>query len=132
MVAAVAGSWLAPYPYDEMNIMSRLQPPGGPISGSAPTSSAATWFSRTLVGTGSSLVMGRRRHGAEPAGRRAAGGWSAGYKGGRVGEAIMRAMDVLMSFPPILLGILVLAVTPPASGRPSPPSASSMCRRWSA
>lgn len=112
VVAAVAGSWLAPYPYDEMNIMSRLQPPG-----------AEFWFgtdefgrdvfSRTLVGTGSSLVMGV----AATALSLLAGvplGLIAGYKGGRVGEAIMRAMDVLMSFPPILLGILVLAVTPPA------------------
>ncbi|CAO3440683.1 ABC transporter permease [Azospirillum endophyticum] len=111
-VAAVAGSWLAPYPYDEMNIMNRLQPPG-----------AEFWFgtdefgrdvfSRTLVGTGSSLVMGV----AATALSLLAGvplGLIAGYKGGRVGEAIMRAMDVLMSFPPILLGILVLAVTPPA------------------
>lgn len=112
VVAAVAGSWIAPYPYDEMNIMSRLQPPG-----------AEFWFgtdefgrdvfSRTLVGTGSSLVMGV----AATALSLLAGvplGLIAGYKGGRVGEAIMRAMDVLMSFPPILLGILVLAVTPPA------------------
>jgi peptide/nickel transport system permease protein len=41
-------------------------------------------------------------------------GLVAGYRRGRVDEAIMRAMDVLMSFPPILLGLLVLAVTTPA------------------
>jgi peptide/nickel transport system permease protein len=27
---------------------------------------------------------------------------------------IMRTMDVLMSFPPILLGLLILALTPPS------------------
>jgi peptide/nickel transport system permease protein len=37
-----------------------------------------------------------------------------GYWRGRVDELVMRAMDVLMSFPPILLGLLVLSVTPPA------------------
>ncbi|MBY6264382.1 ABC transporter permease [Azospirillum sp. 412522] len=111
-VAAVAGSWLAPYPYDEMNIMSRLQPPGADFWFGTDEFGRDV-FSRTLVGTGSSLVMGV----AATALSLLAGvplGLVAGYKGGRAGEAIMRAMDVLMSFPPILLGILVLAVTPPA------------------
>ncbi|MFP5515748.1 MAG: ABC transporter permease [Alphaproteobacteria bacterium] len=112
VVAAVAGSWLAPYPYDEMNILSRLHPPG-PDFWFGTDEFGRDVFSRTLVGTGSSLVMGV----AATALSLLAGvplGLVAGYKGGRVGEAIMRAMDVLMSFPPILLGILVLAVTPPA------------------
>ncbi|MDR6772299.1 ABC transporter permease [Azospirillum sp. BE72] len=112
VVAAVAGSWLAPYPYDEMNILSRLQPPGADFWFGTDEFGRDV-FSRTLVGTGSSLVMGV----AATALSLLAGvplGLVAGYKGGRVGEAIMRAMDVLMSFPPILLGILVLAVTPPA------------------
>ncbi|AWU96775.1 ABC transporter permease [Azospirillum ramasamyi] len=112
VVAAVAGSWLAPYPYDEMNILSRLQPPG-PDFWFGTDEFGRDVFSRTLVGTGSSLLMGV----AATALSLLAGvplGLVAGYKGGRVGETIMRAMDVLMSFPPILLGILVLAVTPPA------------------
>ena len=111
-VAAGAGSWLAPYPYDEMNILSRLQPPG-PDFWFGTDEFGRDVFSRTLVGTGSSLLMGV----AATALSLLAGvplGLVAGYKGGRVGETIMRAMDVLMSFPPILLGILVLAVTPPA------------------
>lgn len=111
-VAAVAGSWLAPYPYDEMNILSRLQPPGADFWFGTDEYGRDV-FSRTLVGTGSSLTMGV----AATALSLLAGvplGLIAGYKGGRIGEAIMRAMDVLMSFPPILLGILVLAVTPPA------------------
>jgi peptide/nickel transport system permease protein len=41
-------------------------------------------------------------------------GLLAGYLRGRTDELIMRAMDVLMSFPPILLGLLILAVTPPS------------------
>jgi peptide/nickel transport system permease protein len=40
-------------------------------------------------------------------------GLLAGYARGWLDEAIMRVMDVLMSFPPILLGLLILAVTPP-------------------
>lgn len=109
---AAAAAFIAPYPYDEMNILARLKPPG-----------TAHWFgtdeygrdvlSRTLVGTRPTLIMG---FGATafslligvPL------GLVAGYRRGRIDEAIMRTADVLMSFPPILLGLLVLAVTTPA------------------
>jgi peptide/nickel transport system permease protein len=112
MALALAAPLIAPYPFDEMRILVRLKPP-----------SAAHWFgtdefgrdvlSRTLVGARLSLLMG---FGATlislvigvPL------GLIAGYRRGRIDEGIMRAMDVLMSFPPILLGLLILAVTPPA------------------
>ncbi|TKX69080.1 ABC transporter permease [Halorubrum sp. SP9] len=38
----------------------------------------------------------------------------AGYIGGNVDDAIMRSMDVLMSFPPILLALTVVAVLGPS------------------
>src|SRR5882672_5145293 len=41
-------------------------------------------------------------------------GLIAGFKRGRIDEWLMRAMDVLMSFPPIMLGLLVLAATTPS------------------
>jgi peptide/nickel transport system permease protein len=109
---AAAAAFIAPYPYDEMNILVRLKPP-----------STVHWFgtdeygrdvlSRTLIGARPTLIMG---FGATafslligvPL------GLVAGYRRGRVDEAIMRTTDVLMSFPPILLGLLVLAVTTPA------------------
>jgi peptide/nickel transport system permease protein len=109
---ATAAPWIAPYSYDEMSIMARLKPP-----------SAAHWFgtdefgrdvlTRVLIGARPTLYMG---FGATafslligvPL------GLVAGYARGRVDEAIMRTADVLLSFPPILLGLLVLAVTTPA------------------
>jgi len=109
---AFAAPWIAPYPYDEMAILSRLKPP-----------SMAHWFgtdefgrdvlSRVLIGARPTLTMG---FGATilslligvPL------GLIAGYRRGRIDEAIMRTADVLLSFPPILLGLLVLAVTTPA------------------
>jgi peptide/nickel transport system permease protein len=109
---AVLAPLIAPYPYDEMSVFARLKPP-----------SAAHWLgtddfgrdvlSRTLMGARLSLFMG---FGATaiclcvgvPL------GLFAGYLRGRADELIMRAMDVLMSFPPILLGLLILAVTPPS------------------
>jgi peptide/nickel transport system permease protein len=41
-------------------------------------------------------------------------GLAAGYFRGWVDELLMRAADVLMAIPAIMLGLLVLAVTPPA------------------
>jgi len=103
---------IARYPYDEMNILMRLNRP-----------SIAHWLgtdefgrdvlTRMLIGARLSLFMG---FGATVISV-AFGvplGLLAGYHRGRIDEVIMRVMDVIMSFPPILLGLLVLAVTPPA------------------
>jgi peptide/nickel transport system permease protein len=44
-------------------------------------------------------------------------GLCAGYAGGRVENAIMRTVDVLMAFPSLLLGLTVLAVLGPGLGK---------------
>jgi peptide/nickel transport system permease protein len=103
---------IVPYPYDEMNVLSRFKPP-----------SAAHWFgtddfgrdvlSRTLMGARLSLFTGLGAT-AICLGLGVPIGLLSGYARGRLDEFIMRAMDVLMSFPPILLGLLILAVTPPS------------------
>jgi peptide/nickel transport system permease protein len=112
LIAAIAGPSIAPYVYDEMNFLSRLQPPG-PEFWFGTDEFGRDVFSRTLVGTRESLIMGFSATAISlvigmPM------GLIAGYKRGRIEELIMRSSDVLLSFPPILLGILVLAVTPPA------------------
>jgi peptide/nickel transport system permease protein len=104
--------WIAPHPWDTISIRTRFQPP-----------SMTYWFgtddygrdvlSRLLMGGRLSLAMGI---GATlisvligvPA------GLAAGYFGGKVDELLMRVADVLMAIPAIMLGLLVLAVTPPA------------------
>jgi peptide/nickel transport system permease protein len=112
VAVAVVATFVTPYPYDEMNILVRLKPP-----------SEAHWFgtdeygrdvlSRTLIGARPTLLMG---FGATALSLLVGVplGLVAGYRRGRIDEAIMRTMDVLMSFPPILLGLLVLAVTTPS------------------
>ncbi|MBZ0147050.1 MAG: ABC transporter permease [Pseudorhodoplanes sp.] len=103
---------IAPYPFDGMSILNRFKPP-----------SAQHWFgtdefgrdvlSRTLYGARLSLIIG---FGATlislvigvPL------GLIAGFKRGRIDEWLMRGTDVLMSFPPIMLGLLVLAATTPS------------------
>lgn len=94
-----------------MNLLERFAAP-----------SLAHWFgcdeygrdvlTRVLYGAHSSLMMGVLATLISVA----AGvplGLVAGYKRGRVDELIMRGMDVLMFFPPIMLGLLILAVTQP-------------------
>lgn len=103
---------IAPYPFDGMSLLNRFKPP-----------SAQFWFgtdeygrdvlSRTLYGARLSLIIG---FGATvislvigvPL------GLIAGFKRGRIDEWLMRGTDVLMSFPPIMLGLLVLAATTPS------------------
>jgi peptide/nickel transport system permease protein len=70
-------------------------------------------LSRLLMGTRLSLAMGI----SATAVSLAIGvpiGLAAGYFRGWVDEVLMRVADVLMAVPPIMLGLLVLAVTPPA------------------
>jgi peptide/nickel transport system permease protein len=112
IVIAAFAPLIAPYPFDGMSIVNRFKPP-----------SAQHWFgtdeygrdvlSRTLYGARLSLVIG---FGATlislvigvPL------GLIAGFKRGRIDEWMMRGADVLMSFPPIMLGLLVLAATTPS------------------
>lgn len=112
MVVALAAPYIAPYPFDGIVLTQRFQPPG-----------AQHWFgtddygrdvlSRTLLGAGLSLLIGILATMLSlvigvPI------GLFAGYRRGAVDGWLMRAMDVLMSFPPIMLGLLVLAVTQPS------------------
>ena len=104
--------WIAPHPWDTISMRTRFLPPN-----------ATYWLgtdeygrdvlSRLLMGTRLSLAMGV----GATAFSLAIGvpiGLAAGYFRGWIDEALMRAADVLMALPPIMLGLLVLAVTPPA------------------
>ena len=104
--------FIAPHPWDTISIRARFQPPN-----------ATYWLgtddygrdvlSRLLMGARLSLAMG---FGATllsvaigiPV------GLVAGYARGKIDEILMRAADVLMAIPAIMLGLLVLAVTTPA------------------
>ena len=109
---AVLGPWIEPYPFDEFDVVARLEAP-----------SLAHWFgtdefgrdvlSRLMHGAGYSLAMGFGATAISlviglPLGLVAA------YFGGFVSAAIMRLIDLLIAMPPILLGLLILAVTSPS------------------
>lgn len=104
--------WIAPHPWDTISMRTRFLAPN-----------ATYWFgtdeygrdvlSRLLMGARLSLAMGI----SATAVSLAIGvpiGLLAGYFRGWVDEVLMRGADVLMAVPPIMLGLLVLAVTPPA------------------
>ncbi|MGY6635461.1 MAG: ABC transporter permease [Alkalilacustris sp.] len=112
VVLAVLAPWIAPHPWDTIAIDSRFLAP-----------SATHWLgtdefgrdvlSRLLMGARLSLGLGI----SATVVSLAIGvpiGLAAGYFGGRTDEVLMRLCDVLMAVPPIMMGLLVLAVTPPA------------------
>ncbi|MBK5928646.1 peptide ABC transporter permease [Rhodobaculum claviforme] len=112
VVLGLLAPWIAPHPWDTISIDTRFQPP-----------SATYWLgtdefgrdvlSRLLMGTRLSLALGV----SATVVSLAIGvpiGLAAGYFGGKTDEALMRLCDVLMAVPPIMMGLLVLAVTPPA------------------
>ena len=112
IVLAAAGPWLAPFPFDQFDMRARFALPG-----------SLHWFgtdefgrdvlSRVLAGAPYSLIMG---FGATSISL-AIGvplGLLAAYHRSALGELIMRTVDLMISVPPILLGLLILAVTEPS------------------
>lgn len=111
IVLAFVGPWVSPYAYDQMDIVARLKPP-----------SADHWagtdeygrdvLTRTLLGTRTSLFIG---FGATLVSLvlGVTFGLIAGYRRGLTGEVIMRLMDVMMAFPPLILVLMIVALTEP-------------------
>ena len=99
---------VAPYSATDQNILSRLKPP-----------TAAHWLgtdqfgrdvlSRVLLGGQSSLILGIGAI-ALALGIGVPLGIAAGYFGGVVDDVLMRATDVFMSFPSLLMALLVITV----------------------
>ncbi|WFB35323.1 ABC transporter permease [Kiritimatiellota bacterium B12222] len=108
MIACVAGPWISPYNFDEMDLMNTHQPPN-----------ATHWLgtdeigrdllTRTLVGgrisfavalaaTGVSLVIG------------VSYGGISGFVGGKTDALMMRVVDVLYALPFTLLVILLITL----------------------
>jgi len=103
---------VAPFPFDQMHIRDRLSPPS--LTYLAGTDEyGRDVFSRVLIGSQLSIALGLVATGISMA----VGvplGLFAGYRPGLLSETLMRVLDVMMSFPPIMLVLLILAVTPPS------------------
>ncbi len=115
LTLAMFGPALSPYELDALQLEQRLMPP-----------SAAHWLgtdefgrdvlSRVLNGAQSSLLMG---FGATAVSLLIGVplGLVAGYYRGWADEAIMRVVDIMISLPPIILGLLILSADIPAVRR---------------
>lgn len=112
IVLAVIGPWITPYNPFVFAVQLRFSPPS--LSHPFGTDEfGRDVFSRVLSGARYSLAMGFGAMAISVA----VGvplGLLAAFHRGFVEVAIMRAVDLLISLPPILLGLLILAVTPPS------------------
>jgi peptide/nickel transport system permease protein len=109
---ALAAGWLAPYDPLRLSLAERLQPPG-----------AAHWFGTDEMGRD---ILTRVMYGARISLRIGfvviliAGGIGsvlgavAGFYGGRVDNLIMRVMDVILSFPSLVLAMALAAAMGPS------------------
>ena len=111
VAAALVGTWFTPYDPTAFAVRVRLQAPSA-LHPFGTDEFGRDVLSRVLAGAHLSLATG---FGAMvislligvPLGLIAA------FHRGAVQEIIMRAVDLLIALPPVLLGLLVLAVTPP-------------------
>jgi peptide/nickel transport system permease protein len=112
VVVAGAAQWIAPYPYDQMHIRDRFLPPS--LHYLAGTDEyGRDVFSRLLFGSQLSLALGVTAT-LISMGIGVPLGLIAGYRRGVTDELVMRTLDVMLAFPPIMLVLLILAVTPPS------------------
>lgn len=111
-VLAILAPEIAPYPVDETNIPIRSQPPSvAHVLGTDQLGRDV--FSRVIMGTRISLYVGFTSVAialilGTPI------GIIAGYYKSLIDEGLMRVMDAFMSFPPILLALVIVAVLGPA------------------
>ena len=106
LTLALIGSWLAPYSATEQHLDRQLEAPSwqfwlgtdqfGRDILSRVMSGAGSIISMSVAGAALGIILGT------------VVGMSSGYKGGETDEIVMRVMDGLMSFPSLLLALLVL------------------------
>ena len=112
LLMAVFGSLAAPYDFQGQDIAGRLQRPG-PLHWFGTDQYGRDIFSRILAGSRSIfLLSGSGTILAALIG--VSIGLFSGYYGRLWDEALMRILDVLLSFPPLLFALLLLATVGPS------------------
>jgi peptide/nickel transport system permease protein len=114
VLMAVGAPWLAPHDPAEQDIIARLQEPDaqyllGTDAFGRDVLSRIIWGSRiSLIVAFASIAAAMVVGGAI--------GLVSGYIGGRFDLVVMQAMDVLLSFPSLIMGIMVVAMLGPSLG----------------
>jgi peptide/nickel transport system permease protein len=112
LLTAIFGSLVAPYEYQAQDIAARLMPPGT-VHLFGTDQYGRDIFSRILAGSRSIfLLSGTGTLLAAMIG--VSIGLLSGYYGRLWDEALMRVLDVLLSFPPLLFALLLLATVGPS------------------
>ena len=112
LLMALIGPYVAPFPFDAQNIANRLQSPSWE-HWCGTDQYGRDIFSRILVGARGIFLLGG-------SGTLLAAffgsilGLCSGYYGGIFDEVIMRGMDILMSFPALLLALVFLSLLGPS------------------
>ncbi len=110
VVVAILGESAAPYEPTKTHVVDRYASPGGQfVLGTDHL--GRDLLSRVILGSRTSLLLG---FGATALALLMGVpiGLTAGYAKGRVDEVLMRIMDIIMSVPTLLLGLLILVVLP--------------------
>lgn len=108
VLLAILAPWISPHDPLKQNVYHRLQgpEPGHPLGVDdfgRDVLSRVLWGARTSLVVGSASVLVGLMVGTLL-------GIVAGFKGGRLEYVIMRAVDVLLSFPTLIMGLMVMAI----------------------
>ena len=119
VLMAIFAPWIAPYDPADQAVIARLKPPAWLPNGSwahplgtdhlgRDVLSRVIWGSRVTLLIGASVVLLAGAFGVVV-------GLVAGYAGGRTDSILMRLVDVQLSFPGILLILLIVSVIGPST-----------------
>ena len=108
ILLAILAPWISPHDPLKQNVYHRLKgpEPGHPLGVDdfgRDVLSRVLWGARTSLVVGSASVLVGLVVGTLL-------GIVAGFKGGRLEYVIMRAVDVLLSFPTLIMGLMVMAI----------------------
>ena len=111
VAGALLAPWAAPFDPNDQNIIDRMQPPGGDYLFGT-DSYGRDVLSRIMWGARISLLVAVTSIAAAIA---IGGtiGMVSGYIGGQFDLIVMQTMDVLLSFPSLILGLIVVALLGP-------------------
>lgn len=111
LIVAIFAPYIAPYEPNEQHLLDRLNPPSmkHPLGTDG---HGRDLLSRIMFGSRISLMIGLISIGIG-LGLGVPLGLTAGYFGGVYEEIVMRGIDILMSFPGILLALVVVAILGP-------------------
>ena len=108
VIAALFGPWIAPYDATQVSVTDRLQAPS--LAHPFGTDDLGRdVLSRVILGSRVSMIVGLIAVGIALTGGTIVG-LLAGFFGGKLDDVLMRCMDVIFSFPAVLMAIVVLAI----------------------